>query len=301
MKKVLVVYFSQSGQLFNILQSLMSSLENSNQVAVTYETLKPIPAYPFPWSPLEFFDVFPESVLEIPTQLEPFQFDPEENFDLVVLGYQTWFLSPSIPITSFLSSSVAGKCLKDKPVITVIGCRNMWLMGQEQIKKRLKEFSAQLVMNIPFVDRSPNLVSVVTIPAWMFTGKQDYFKLLPSAGVSQRDIEGASRFGNVILDYLQRNPTENKPRLCENYPAEVNPKLMGNERTGRRVFKIWARLIKSVGNSGSSARKLILRFFMVYLVVVMIVAFPFNYLIYLLQRILNKKGLQKKVEYYSKN
>jgi hypothetical protein len=301
MKKVLVVYYSQSGQLLNILKSLMSPLESSPQVSVIYEALKPVPDYPFPWSPLEFFDVFPESVLEIPAQLEPFQFDSEKDFDLVVLGYQTWFLSPSIPMTSFLNAPAAGKCLRDRPVVTVIGCRNMWLMGQEQIKKRLRAFSARLVMNIPFVDRAPNLVSVFTIPAWMFTGRQDYFKFLPRAGVSQRDIEGASRFGNIILDYLHRRPTENKPRLSETYPAEVNPKLIGNERTGRRVFNIWARLIKAAGPSGSRARKLLLRFFMVYLVVVMVAAFPINYLIYLLQRILNKKGLQKKVAYYSKN
>ncbi len=301
MKKVLVVYFSQSGQLLDILQSLMSPLENSDQVTVTYEKLKPIPSYPFPWSLLEFFDVLPESVLEVPTQLEPFQFDPEESYDLIVLAYQTWFLSPSVPITSFLQSSAAARCLKNRPVITVIGCRNMWLMGQEQIKKSLKELSAQLIMNIPFIDRSPNIVSVVTIPAWMFTGKQDYFRFLPRAGVSRQDIENASRFGSIILDYLQTDPGKGKPTLSKDYPAEVNARLIGLERTGRRAFKIWARLINALGEPRSWARKPILLSFIVYLVVAMTVLFPVNYLIYLLHRIFNKKGLQKKTEYYSKN
>ena len=73
------------------------------------------------------------------------------------------------------------------------------------------------------------------------------------------------------------------------------------EKTGRRAFKIWAKLIKFVGKPGSSARKPILRVFMVYLIIAIILAFPLNYLIHLLQRIFNKKGLQRKVEYYSKN
>ena len=55
MKKVLVVYYTQSGQLLEILRSLMGPLEESGRVSVTYEELRPVPKFPFPWKPLEFF------------------------------------------------------------------------------------------------------------------------------------------------------------------------------------------------------------------------------------------------------
>ena len=44
--------------------------------------------------------------------------------------------------------------LKDTPVITLIGCRNMWLMAQEKVKSLLKEADSQLIGNVVKVDQS---------------------------------------------------------------------------------------------------------------------------------------------------
>ncbi len=297
-QKILVVYYSQSGQLLQILQSLLRPLTENGLIEITYEELKPAKVYPFPWSPIEFFDAQPESVLAIPTILKPFTFNAEEHFDLVILGYQPWFLSPSIPMTSFLKSQEAAKCLKNKPIITVTGCRNMWLMAQEEIKQQLEALSAQLIWNIPFVDHAPNSISIFTIVSWMFTGKPDYFKFLPKAGVSSQDIKGAYRFGTTIQQYLQTNQQE-RPNLFQEYPPKVEPRFMGVEKTGKRIFRIWAKLIRSKGGPGDLSRRPFVRGYVVYLVVVIIFLFPLTYLIYLLQRIFNKKGLQKKVDYFS--
>ncbi len=299
MKKVLVVYYTQSGQLLEILRSLMRPLQESGRVSVTYEELRPVPKYPFPWKPLEFFGVQPESVLEVPGELEPCRFDPQQDYDLVVLGYQIWFLSPSIPVNSFLRSPAAARCLKNKPVVTVIGCRNMWLMAHEQVKRRLRELSARLVLNLPFGDRAANLVSLVTIVAWMFSGKQDYFKSLPRAGVSRQDIDGAGRYGSLLLQYVLDDPENRPATLFEQCPAEVDPRLIGVEQAGRRVFKIWAKLIRSRGEPGDRSRTLRVRAFMVYLTLVLTLLFPLTYLVYRIQKLVNPKGLQRKVAYFS--
>ena len=42
-------------------------------------------------------------------------FDESVDYDLVVLGYQTWYLSPSLPTTGFLKSRYA-KVLKGKTI-----------------------------------------------------------------------------------------------------------------------------------------------------------------------------------------
>jgi len=299
MKKVLVIYFTQSGQLLEIVKSLVHPLEDSDQVSVTYEELRPEPPYPFPWKPLEFFDVQPESVEEIPSALKAFRFDSEEDYDLIVLAYQVWFLSPSIPISSFLRSPAAARCLKDRPVVTVIGCRNMWLMAQEQVKQRLSALSARLILNLPFVDRAPNVVSLFTIVAWMFSGKRDYFRSLPRAGVAPEDIDGARSHGAVLAEYLHRPPEDRQTTLFEQCPAEVDARLIGAEKAGRRVFKIWARLIRSRGRPGDRARTPLLRVFIVYLALVITVLFPITYLVYRIRRVVSSRKLREEVEYFS--
>ncbi len=133
MKKILVITYSQSGQLDDIVGNLLKPLYE--KFTIHYEKLKPIPDYPFPWPGITFWDTMPESVKMIPAEMEPLKVDITEIFDLVIVGYPIWFLSPPIPITTFLKSETAKKLLNGKPVITVIGSRNMWASAQENVKQ----------------------------------------------------------------------------------------------------------------------------------------------------------------------
>src|SRR5690606_17573957 len=134
MKEVLVIYYSQTGQLLDILKNIASNLEGEN-VRVTYHEIVPKRDFNFPWTQESFYDAFPESFLQIPMELEcPESVVLGKRYDLVILGYQVWYLSPSIPINSFLKSVEAKELLKDTPVITVVACRNMWIKAQEKIK-----------------------------------------------------------------------------------------------------------------------------------------------------------------------
>jgi hypothetical protein len=121
---------------------------------------------------MEFFDIFPETVQGVPCELEPFSFNPDEHYDLVVIGYQPWFLSICVPINSFLQTKEAEQVLKNKNVVTIIACRNMWLGGQEKMKAHLKRLQSNLVGNITFVDKSANLVSLVTVLAFVLKGSE---------------------------------------------------------------------------------------------------------------------------------
>lgn len=61
MKKVLVLYYSQTGQLKRVLESFIAELSDE-EICVEYRAIKPKKAYPFPWSFYDFFDEFPEAV-----------------------------------------------------------------------------------------------------------------------------------------------------------------------------------------------------------------------------------------------
>jgi flavodoxin len=67
MKQVLVIYYTQSGQLKQIAQQVALPLENSESVEVTFYEIVLEKPFPFPWDKESFFDTFPESFLQIPT------------------------------------------------------------------------------------------------------------------------------------------------------------------------------------------------------------------------------------------
>jgi len=54
MKKVLVLHYSQSGQLTEILDRVCGTLVGEGVVLFHYR-IRPEPAFPFPWAAKEFF------------------------------------------------------------------------------------------------------------------------------------------------------------------------------------------------------------------------------------------------------
>jgi hypothetical protein len=107
MFRILVLHYSQSGQLDSIARSVMAPLEKAAGVEVVWQNLQPVQPFPFPWPFLTFFDTFPECVYLDPPAIKPPLIDTSKSFDLVVIAYQVWFLSPSLPIVAFLQSTMA--------------------------------------------------------------------------------------------------------------------------------------------------------------------------------------------------
>jgi hypothetical protein len=242
-KKVLAIYYSQSGQLGEIIDCFTEPLAQPG-ISIEKVRIRPANDYAFPWTGERFFKVMPDCVLSIPAELEPFHLK-ENTYDLIVLGYQAWFLSPSIPSNSLLQHPDFKAVLKNTPVITITGARNMWLNAFERVKHSLKAAGAMLVGNIALVDRHPNPVSFVTIFHWMMHGKKDrYLKIFPNPGVAAADIEHTRAFGALVLPYLSRNDwTGLQAELISQKAIELKYKLMFIEARARGIFLAWAVFI----------------------------------------------------------
>src|SRR3546814_773115 len=258
MKRVLVVYYTQTGQQKEILDRLLSPLVADAEVELTYHRITPVADYPFPWDGHSFFDAFPESFLQLPCELEPVgETIFQQDYDRIVLGYQVWYLSPSIPFNAFLKSEVAKRLLRGKPVITVINCRNMWVMAQEKVKRLLHDIGANHVGNIARVDRHLNHVSVITIVHWMMTGRKDaYLGVFPKPGVSDKDIMESGKFGAPIQAHLKRGDYSTlQAELLALGAVMIRPVLVFTDKRANTLFAKWANLIRRKGLPGAEARK----------------------------------------------
>lgn len=300
MKKVLVVYYSQTGQLTRIVQSMMAPLVADPSIEVAMEALRPEQDYPFPWPLLKFFDTFPETVASMPAALAEPGFDGQARFDVIVLAYTVWFLSPSLPVTGFLQSARGREALRDTPVITVIGCRNMWLMAQEKVKGLLAAAGGRLIDNVVFVDRGSSLATFITTPYWMLTGKREaLFGLLPRAGVSEEDIRGAARFGRAIAEALSHGvPDGSAPLLRGLEAARADIRLLTSEKVGARSFKVWGSLLRALGSPGSVPRLAVLCMYIAFLVTLILTVVPVSMAVRALLRPLFRKRHEALKTYY---
>ncbi|TRX31263.1 dialkylresorcinol condensing enzyme DarA [Flavobacterium sp. ZT3R18] len=297
MKNVLVIYYSQSGQLESIARNIAMPLLNSSVVNVLFHEIELVKPFPFPWNNDAFFGAFPESFLQIPTLLKPV---PENimntKFDLILLHYQVWYLTPSVPVNSFLKSPEAKILLNNTPVVTINGSRNMWIMAQEKVKVLLKQNNALLKGNIALVDRVGNLISVITIVEWMFSGvKKRYLGIFPLPGVSEKDINESSKFGEVILSCLQENNLDTlQEKLLDIDAVRVSSYLVTVDKTANKIFTKWSNFIVNKGES----RKSWLKVFKVYLLLAIWLISPIVYILHVLLYPFKIKKIKKEIEYY---
>jgi len=298
MKKVLVLYYSQSGQLKSVIDSFISKLADDD-VKIDVKAIEPIVLYPYPWSFYEFFDEFPDAARMRGCKVKELE-NLEDDYDLIVLGYTIWFLAPSSPIVGFLKSPQAKKIFKDKPVVTLIACRDMWVMAQEKVKKLLQSVGARLIDNVALTDQGKGIYSFATTPRWLLSGKKDAFWIFPPAGILQKDIDDASRFGQRLNEALKQDKEkEGKPLLKNLNAVCVNGKLIASEMIGTRSFYIWSKIIDFCGKKKKISRKIAITIYAVFLALMVFTVVPINIIA---RKILNSfqkdklKELEKKYE-----
>lgn len=292
---ILVLYYSQTGQLRDIIDRIL--LEMGAQCVIEFKQIEPEKPFSFPWNAYDFFDCMPESVQLIPEPIRPIRTD-RDDYDLVILGWQPWFLSPSIPMTSFLKSSYAN-ILKGKRVLTVCGSRNMWLNAHEQIKNQLLQLEAKHCGHLVFFDRNPNLTSVLTVIRWTFKGKKEASSWLPEAGVQKNDIAAATRFGKPILDILQSGQWDIlQQKLLDQQGIELKPGLIVLEKRAIINFRKFSIFILERGKRGDLSRKSRVLLFKRLLLVGVFILSPISQLSAKVQLVLNRRKLEEEAEYF---
>jgi len=278
--EILVLYYSQSGQLKEIINNVLSPLSNDNRYHIDFKEIKPSQQYPFPWSSDHFFDIMPESVLGITCTLNPVDI-PQKKYDLIILGYQVWYLSPSIPVWSLLNDEHYAPIFKDTKVITIGGTRNMWVMALKKIHNKLRTIGSDHIGNIVFVDRHNNLTSVLTIIKWLFSGDKGPYKNLPEAGVARKEIESSSKFGIIIKESLETNDfTHLQEKVVSLGGVPLTFSIKTTEQNAKRIFKIWAKKIRKKGCLGNPNRLVLIRIFKYYLLFLIFVISPFTSLLF---------------------
>ena len=296
MKKILVINFSQTGQLDEIINTFLKPFNNHDIDRIHIKVTNP---FPFPWNSQDFFNLMPETVLEESTEIDPINFK-YEKYDLIILGYQPWFLSPSLPTIALFKNKEFGKLLKGTPIITIIGARNMWINAQERIKHLIHDAGGKLIANIPFVDQTTNLVSVITISHWMFSGKKEKkWNIFPYPGISKKDIASAFLFGEIVINAIRKNDYEDlQEAILKLNKIKIKTNILFIESKAKRIFTLWAKQIKK-HKKNSLMRNTLIKLFKYYLFFALFFISPILLTLYTIFIVpFNLTNIDKKKKYF---
>ncbi|MET0044111.1 MAG: dialkylresorcinol condensing enzyme, partial [Candidatus Thiodiazotropha sp. 6PLUC3] len=145
-------------------------------------------------------------------------------------------------------------------------------------------------------DQGSLFASFVTTPRWLWTGKKGAFWGFPAAGVSNQDIEACCRFGKAIEAGLAKDKEKDQgPMLYGLKAVEADVSQIQSEKVGFRSFKVWGKLLRSIGKQGDPKRVPVLAIYVVFLILMIITVVPISMLLkVLLAPLMKKKHLQSK-------
>jgi hypothetical protein len=275
MVRILLVYYSQSGDAGRVTEALTAALQAPG-VELVVERLRPRADYPFPWRSVgRFFSILPDCHLGPVPELEPLAFDATARFDLVMLIYQVWFLMPSLPVQGFFRTEAA-RVLRDTKVMTISVSRNMWQSASEAMKALLRQAGARHIDNAALTHRGPAWATFITTPRALLYGKKERFwRIFPPAGLGDEEIARAARFGEAVAAGQEKLRQPEPIALLSGLGAvRVNRRYLLPELAGWYAFRAWAHLLRWLGRWGSAARLAGVYAFVVSLVVSILVGVP---------------------------
>ena len=241
--RVLVVCCTNTRQTPRAVDGLLASLVDRPDVEIVRWDLASEVTYPYPWGFLEFFGLFSDCVRGRGPELLPPPAEVQGAFDCVVLAYPVWFLSPALPMASFLASDQARRLLADTPVISLITCRNMWFNAGLETFARIRALGGRLQDSVVLQDDGPAWSTFITTPVWLLFGRKRFWRF-PEAGISDGAFDGLSRLSDAWAAGLDRGWPPPGPLFTGLDSVACQERYVFPELVLKRVlFRPWAAII----------------------------------------------------------
>ena len=96
----------------------------------------------------------------------------------------------------------------------------------------------------------------------VFWKKRKIFRNIPNAWCAQKEIEEATKYGEIIIPYLKSGKYDGlQPEIIKNGGVRINSFLISADKKANRLFHIWATKIYN-----NPKRNFLLKCFNIYLI-----------------------------------
>jgi hypothetical protein len=254
MGNVLVIYFSNSGCTKYVLEALLSPIIAADH-RVRWCALSPQQAYPFPWTHPQFYETYPEALAGDLPCLEPMDLGEARDIDLVILGWQVWFLRPSPPVQAFLRSRDA-EVLCGKRVVSVVSCRQMWRTAYGHLLQAVTEKGGYVTDNVIVTHRG-GARTLVTTPRTLIRSRREHGGVVPSSLLDPEAMALQNRLGELLCDSAADWPKLNRgPLLSGVETASTGSAFDLAEWIGNGYMIAWGGIARLVGGRRTWSRSI---------------------------------------------
>lgn len=211
-ESILFAYFSYTNQTKKVLDVMAEEFRGKGcevtfaQIELTdprYE--KRFESFPLKKPYREMFGMIPAELRDKPVQIVIPDAVTEREYDLVVVGAPTWWLSTDVAMRTFMESSEAEKALKGKPFATVVCCRRYWKHNFKTLQRKGKKSGGVFADGIHFRYQGGQVHSLLSLLSYLSTGeyRKKYLGVkIPPTNIQDYHLNEARTFANGLAGRL---------------------------------------------------------------------------------------------------
>src|SRR3954452_16337344 len=214
---VLFVYFTYTKQTLKVVEAMSEVLERRgcdvHRAGIEFEDpryAKRFETFPMPHPFREVLGMVPAELRRRPAKIGIPATVTEREYDLVVIGSPTWWLSTNVPIRSFLESAVAARMLDRRHFAAFVVCRRYWKHNLKTVKRLGTKRRGSFLDGIHFRYQGGQVRSLLSLISYLGSGqyRERYLvvKIRPT-NLQEHQLDQARRFADALADRLSQAPT----------------------------------------------------------------------------------------------
>src|SRR3954454_23290640 len=210
---ILVVYFTYTKQTLKVVDAISDVLQGrgcaAHRAVIEFEDpryAKRFETFPMPHPFREVLGMVPAELRRRPAKIGIPTTVTERDYDLVVVGSPTWWLSTDVPIRSFLESDVAATVLDRRRFAAFVVCRRYWKHNFKTVKRLGAKRGGAFLDGIHFRYQGGQVRSLMSLLSYLGSGeyRERYLGVkIPPTNLQAHQLEEAKAFAGTLADRLR--------------------------------------------------------------------------------------------------
>ena len=175
---ILFVYFTYTKQTLKLVEAMSEVFQRRgcdvHRAAIEFDDPRyatRFEIFPMPHPFREVLGMIPAELRRRPAKIGIPAAVTEREYDLVVIGSPTWWLSTNVPIRSFLESDVAAGVLDQRRFAAFVVCRRYWKHNLKTVKRLGMKRGGVFLDGIHFRYQGGQVRSLLSLLSYLGSGR----------------------------------------------------------------------------------------------------------------------------------